>query len=165
MVPLAIGTQTNGSVIRPASFCGVFGFKPTHRPDPALRRAHHSPPLDHVGVFARSLEDLALLAEALVGFDAARPGHPARGAAAAAPGRGRARPVPPRLAFVRGPIWDQAEPATREAFAELADILGERIPEVELPRPSPTRSRSTARSGPSSSPSIWPIAGSAAPTA
>jgi Asp-tRNA(Asn)/Glu-tRNA(Gln) amidotransferase A subunit family amidase len=43
------------------------------------------------------------------------------------------RPVPPRLAFVKGPTWDQAEPATREAFAELVEILGERILEVELP--------------------------------
>ena len=87
MAPLAIGSQTNGSVIRPASFCGVFGFKPT-RPDPAHRRAPTSATLDHVGVFARSIEDLALLAEPLVGFDT---GDPAT----------RPLPPPPRGAWPR----------------------------------------------------------------
>ncbi len=69
MAPLALGTQTNGSVIRPAAFCGVYGFKPTH----GLISRHGilklSRTLDHVGLFARTLEDIALLAEQLVGHD------------------------------------------------------------------------------------------------
>jgi Asp-tRNA(Asn)/Glu-tRNA(Gln) amidotransferase A subunit family amidase len=69
MVPLALGSQTNGSVVRPAAFCGVYGFKPTH----GLISRHGilklSPSLDQVGVFARTLEDVALLAEQLTGYD------------------------------------------------------------------------------------------------
>ncbi|HET6468435.1 MAG TPA: amidase, partial [Geminicoccaceae bacterium] len=70
MVPLAIGSQTNGSVIRPAAFCGVLGFKPSA----GLISRHgvlaQSPMLDHVGTFANHLADLALLTEPLIGFDA-----------------------------------------------------------------------------------------------
>ena len=69
MVPGAIGSQTNGSVIRPAAFCGVVGFKPTHGLIPRSGALMLSRTLDHVGVFARSVEDVALLAEALAGFD------------------------------------------------------------------------------------------------
>ncbi len=88
--------------------------------------------LDHVGVFARTVEDAALLAEVLAGFDAedpdtrptARP--PLAATAASDP------PLPPRLAFVRTPAWQHAEPVTAEAFAELVEALGEAASEVEL---------------------------------
>ena len=69
MVPGAIGSQTNGSVIRPAAFCGVVGFKPTHGLIPRSGALLLSRALDHVGVFARSVDDAALLAEMLAGFD------------------------------------------------------------------------------------------------
>ena len=69
MVPGAIGSQTNGSVIRPAAFCGVVGFKPTHGLIPRTGALMLSRTLDHVGVFARSVEDAALLAETMAGFD------------------------------------------------------------------------------------------------
>jgi Asp-tRNA(Asn)/Glu-tRNA(Gln) amidotransferase A subunit family amidase len=69
MVPGAIGSQTNGSVIRPAAFCGVVGFKPTHGLIPRSGALLLSRALDHVGVFARSVEDAALLAEVMAGFD------------------------------------------------------------------------------------------------
>jgi Asp-tRNA(Asn)/Glu-tRNA(Gln) amidotransferase A subunit family amidase len=132
MVPGAIGSQTNGSVIRPAAFCGVVGFKPSHGLIPRSGALLLSRTLDHVGVFARSVEDAALLAELLVGFDqedpdtrpAARP--PFVSVAASKP------PLPPRFAFVKTPAWKQAEPATREAFAELADTLGEQAAEVQI---------------------------------
>ena len=62
MVPLALGSQTNGSVIRPAAFCGVFGFKPTHGLIPRSGILQLSRTLDHVGLFARSLDDIALCA-------------------------------------------------------------------------------------------------------
>ena len=58
MVPGAIGTQTNGSTIRPAAFCGVVGFKPTHGLIPRTGALLLSRALDHVGVFARSVEDV-----------------------------------------------------------------------------------------------------------
>ncbi|OGK81417.1 MAG: glutamyl-tRNA amidotransferase [Candidatus Rokubacteria bacterium GWF2_70_14] len=132
MVPGAVGSQTNGSVIRPAAFCGVVGFKPTHGLIPRRGVLLLSRTLDHVGVFARTVADVALVAETLVGFDeedpdtraVARP--PLAAVAASEP------PLPPRLAFVRSPAWEHAEPATREAFAELVEALGEAVAEVEL---------------------------------
>jgi Asp-tRNA(Asn)/Glu-tRNA(Gln) amidotransferase A subunit family amidase len=132
MVPGAIGSQTNGSVIRPAAFCGVVGFKPTHGLIPRSGALLLSRTLDHVGVFARRVEDVALLAETLAGFDEGdadtRPlARPPLAAVAASEA-----PLPPRLAYVRGPAWGQAEPVTREAFAELVEALGETVAEVEL---------------------------------
>ncbi len=133
MVPLALGSQTNGSVIRPAAFCGVYGFKPTHGLIPRSGILKLSRTLDHVGVFARTLEDVALVAEQLVGCDEddpdtrprARP--PYREAVAQEP------PLPPLLAFVKGPAWDRADEETVQAFAELASELGDRVTEVALP--------------------------------
>src|SRR3989441_12366200 len=57
MVPLALGSQTNGSVIRPAAFCGVYGFKPTHGLLPRSGVLQLARTLDHIGLFARSLDD------------------------------------------------------------------------------------------------------------
>jgi Asp-tRNA(Asn)/Glu-tRNA(Gln) amidotransferase A subunit family amidase len=73
MVPAAIGSQTAGSVIRPASFCGVYGYKPTHGLIPRTGVLTLSRALDHVGCFSRSVEDLALLAEVLTGYDEGDP--------------------------------------------------------------------------------------------
>lgn len=70
-VPLAVGTQTNGSVIRPASFCGVFGFKPTRGVISRRGVLQTCESLDQVGGFARSLEDVALLCDVLGGYDPA----------------------------------------------------------------------------------------------
>lgn len=132
MVPLAIGSQTNGSVIRPAAFCGCVGFKPSHGLIGRSGALLLSRTLDTVGVFARTVEDAALLAELMVGFDEedpdtrplARP--PLAVTAASEP------PLPPRLAFVRGPAWKFAEPVTEEAFGELVDALGEAATEVQI---------------------------------
>src|SRR5918999_124670 len=132
MVPGAIGSQTNGSVIRPAAFCGVVGFKPTHGLIPRSGALLLSRTLDHVGVFARTVEGAGLLAEALAGFDEedpdtkpiARP--PFAAVAASEP------PLPPRFAFVRSAAWGGAEPVTVSAFAELVDALGDAVAEVEL---------------------------------
>ncbi|MGH7321128.1 MAG: amidase family protein, partial [Candidatus Rokuibacteriota bacterium] len=107
-------------------------FKPTHGLIPRSGALLLSRALDHVGVFARTIEDVALLAEALVGFDeedpdtrpTARP--PLAAVAASEP------PLPPRLAFVRTPVWEHAEPVTRDAFAELVGALGEAVAEIEL---------------------------------
>ena len=132
MVPGAIGTQTNGSTIRPAAFCGVVGFKPTHGLIPRTGALLLSRALDHVGVFARSVEDVGLLAELMAGFDGedpdtrpvARP--PLATTAVAEP------PLPPRFAFVKSTFWDQAEPVTRDAFAELVEALDQAVSEVDL---------------------------------
>ena len=133
MVPLAIGTQTGGSVIRPASYCGVVGFKPTFGLVPrtgVLRTSQH---LDTLGVFGRTVEDVALLADAIAGQDAGDPDTspmpPPRllDTALSEP------PVPPQLAFVKTPAWAGIEPDCAEGFAELVEALGERCDEVELP--------------------------------
>jgi Asp-tRNA(Asn)/Glu-tRNA(Gln) amidotransferase A subunit family amidase len=132
MVPGAIGTQTNGSVIRPAAFCGVVGFKPSHGLLPRSGALTLSRTLDHVGVFARSVEDAALLAEVIAGFDQedpdtrpiARP--PLAAVAASEP------PLPPRFAFVRSPAWPHVETVMEAAFAEMIEALGEAATEVEL---------------------------------
>jgi Asp-tRNA(Asn)/Glu-tRNA(Gln) amidotransferase A subunit family amidase len=132
MVPGAVGTQTNGSVIRPAAFCGVVGFKPTHGLVPRSGVLTMSRSLDQIGVFTRSVEDAALLAESIVGFDeddpdtrpVARP--PFATIAASEP------PLPPRFAFVKSPVWDQAEAVTRDAFGALVEALGEAVTAVDL---------------------------------
>jgi Asp-tRNA(Asn)/Glu-tRNA(Gln) amidotransferase A subunit family amidase len=133
MVPLAIGSQTNGSVIRPASYCGVFGFKPSHGLISRFGVLTQSPPLDHIGVFARTVEDLALVAEPLAGFDARD-----RDTRLEAPPRmlevmRQDWPLAPDLALVKSPVWDQADDDLKAAFAELAEALGPRLTEVDLP--------------------------------
>src|SRR5437588_6387826 len=69
MVPLALGSQTNGSTIRPASFCGVFAMKPGHGIISRTGVLQLSRRLDHVGVFARSLPDIALILDIIAGPD------------------------------------------------------------------------------------------------
>jgi Asp-tRNA(Asn)/Glu-tRNA(Gln) amidotransferase A subunit family amidase len=132
MVPGAIGSQTNGSVIRPAAFCGVVGFKPTHGLIPRSGALLLSRALDHVGVFARSVEDAALLAETLIGFDEEDPDTRAIARPPLSAVAGSEPPLPPRFAFVRSPAWEHAEPSTREAFAELVEALGEAASEVAV---------------------------------
>ncbi|HEX6214758.1 MAG TPA: amidase [Vicinamibacterales bacterium] len=131
MVPGAIGSQTNGSVIRPAAFCGVVGFKPTHGLIPRSGALMLSRTLDHVGVFARAVEDVALLAETLAGYDADDPDTRPVARPPFAAVAGSEPPLPPRFAFVRSPAWKHAEPVLGDAFAELVDALGEQASTVE----------------------------------
>lgn len=133
MVPLAVGTQTNGSVIRPASFCGVYGFKPTHGLIPRHGILKLSRTLDTVGVFARSLDDIALLTEQLIGYDERDPDSRPRARTPLVATLAEEPPLPPKVAFVKTPVWNLAEEATREAFAELADVLGAQCEEFDLP--------------------------------
>ena len=132
MLPIALGSQTNGSTIRPAAFCGVLGYKPTRGLISRQGMLALSPALDHVGCYARSLEDLALLGEVLSGFD---PRDPAtlRGARlplletlAAEP------PLPPRFAFVKTPHWQHAHASTHAAWSGLCQRLGAQLEELEL---------------------------------
>ena len=133
MVPLAIGTQTNGSVIRPASFCGVVGYKPTH----GLISRHGvlslSRTLDHVGVFAGSVADAASIAEILMSYDSKDADMSPRARPPLSSTTAEEPPLPPRLAFVKTPAWDRAEQDTQDAFAELMEALGEYAGEMELP--------------------------------
>jgi Asp-tRNAAsn/Glu-tRNAGln amidotransferase A subunit and related amidases len=69
MAPVAIGSQTNGSVIRPASYCGVIGYKPTYGLISRHGVMKQSNILDHVGVFSRSIEDLAFVAKEIIKKD------------------------------------------------------------------------------------------------
>jgi Asp-tRNA(Asn)/Glu-tRNA(Gln) amidotransferase A subunit family amidase len=133
MVPLALGSQTNGSVVRPAAFCGVYGFKPTHGLVPRGGIMKLSRALDHVGVFARSLEDVALAMESLIGWDELDPDTRPRAAIPFREVLAQEPPLPPLLGFVKGPAWDRAEKETGEAFAELCAALGDQVVEVELP--------------------------------
>jgi len=123
MVPIALGSQTNGSVIRPAAFCGVIGYKPTHGTIPRTGAMLLSRTLDTIGVLAQSVGDAALLVELLAGGDGqdpdARPERPALSEALAQP-----LPQAPRLAFVRGPAWKYIEPKAETLFTALARQRG-----------------------------------------
>ena len=134
MVPLAVGTQTGGSVIRPASFCGVTGFKPSFGTIPRTGVLMQSPTLDTVGVFARTPADAAMVAQVLMGHDAGdaattpAPVPDLHGVATSEP------PVKPVFAFVKPPGWDDADPQLHAAVAELIEALGDQVFEVPLPQ-------------------------------
>jgi Asp-tRNA(Asn)/Glu-tRNA(Gln) amidotransferase A subunit family amidase len=123
-VPGAIGTQTNGSVIRPAAYCGVVGFKPSQGLLPNDGVNPFAPNLDQIGVFARCVDDAVLLASCM------QPeGTPLIPTEVAALTR------PPRLARVRSPIWERAEPAQQERFLRDAETLaaaGARVEDKDL---------------------------------
>ena len=120
-VPLATGLQTAGSVNRPASYCGVLGFKPTFGLIPRAGVKVLATSLDTVGVFARSVGDLELVAAVLTG--APLP------VAASGPG------IPRRCALART-LWDRVEPEAQQAIEVAIDQLrgaGAEIDEIELP--------------------------------
>ena len=126
MVPLAVGTQTGGSVIRPAAFCGVVGFKPGFGMIPRRGVLLQSPSLDTVGVFARDIEGAALLCDVLFGHDAGDPASlvmaPPRVLSIAA----SQPPVRPMLAMVAPPGMDEhAADDTKLALEELVGVLGD----------------------------------------
>jgi len=133
MVPLALGTQTNGSVIRPAAYCGVVGYKPSFGLIPRHGVLKQSRPLDQIGVIARSVEDAALLAEQLIGFDERDPDTRPSARPLLREIAMQEPPVPPTLAFVKTPMWKLADAQCKEAFAELVAHLGERVEEFKLP--------------------------------
>lgn len=135
MCHLAVGSQTNGSVIRPASFCGVVGFKPTHGLISRAGVLLQSRPLDHAGLFAREVADVALLGDVLAGFDRHDPDTRLGAAPRLLEAVTADQPRTPRLAFVPTPVWDRAEASTHEAFGRLVKDLGEHITAVPLPEP------------------------------
>jgi len=132
MVPVAVGTQTAGSVIRPAAYCGIFGFKPTLGSIGRDGVKLISPTLDTIGIFARSVEDLILLSSVLF-----EPKNDSK-VSDADPAAMQTVPVPAplRVAYVPTSRWHQAEPATKLAVESAARLIAEdgaEIREVDLP--------------------------------
>ena len=121
MLPLAFGSQTGGSVIRPAAFCGVAGFKPSYRMLPTVGMKCFSWSLDTVGLFAASVADVAFAAAAVSGRDLRVDGR---------------LPAPPTVALVRTHVWDEASAPMQDAVeraARAAERAGARVKELDLP--------------------------------
>src|SRR5277367_4013207 len=122
MVPLAIGTQTGGSVIRPAAYCGVVGFKPSFGLFPPAGMRINTETLDTVGIMARSVADIALFRAAMMAIPYEPPSMPE---------------TPPRLGLCRGPHWGDAKPEGRAVLEAAADRLaaaGAVVTDAALPR-------------------------------
>jgi len=120
IVPGAIGSQTNGSVIRPAAFCGVVGFKPTYARIPLDGVMPFAPTLDHAGTFTRTVAGAALLAAVLSREPLDRWWS---GIAT----------DPPRFAAIRTRDWERASPAARERFQQTVDALAAAGNAIEWP--------------------------------
>jgi Asp-tRNA(Asn)/Glu-tRNA(Gln) amidotransferase A subunit family amidase len=121
MVPIALGSQTGGSVIRPAAFCGIAGFKPSFRLLPTVGMKCFSWSLDTAGVFAAGVADAAFAAAAITGRDLRID---------------RRAPAAPSIALVRTQLWPQASAdmqAALEHAARAAQTAGARVRELELP--------------------------------
>jgi amidase len=121
MAPLAFGTQTAGSILRPASYCGVVGYKPSFGLMPRAGVKALADSLDTVGVLARNIEDAAFFIGVLTDRRALRDVEAL---------------LPPRVGFCRTPMWDDAEPATIAALDRARAALlaaGARIDEIPVP--------------------------------
>jgi Asp-tRNA(Asn)/Glu-tRNA(Gln) amidotransferase A subunit family amidase len=120
--PLAFATQTAGSIIRPAAYCGVVGFKPSYGTIPRLGMKMMSHSLDTIGVMARSVADCALFAGAVARRDFGDPDH---------------RPeIAPRIGLCRSPAWPHAAPETHTLWEHVARSLshaGASVVSRELP--------------------------------
>lgn len=134
-IPLALGTQTAGSIIRPASYCGTIGFKPSFGAVSRTGVLAQSAPLDTIGGYARSVTGIAMLIDAIGGFDQADRDmvsgtKPSLVDALKEP-LGRTL----RFAFVKSPAWPNAESEARAAFEVFANSFGSRAEVVETPLP------------------------------
>jgi len=112
MVPIALGTQTGGSTIRPASYCGIVGYKPSFNLINRAGLKFVAESLDHIGVLARTVEDVALLAHAVSGI--------------AMPAFAKAPSGSPRIGFCRQPHWNEGEPAMHEKLELAASTLAKK---------------------------------------
>lgn len=133
-VPLAIGTQTNGSVIRPASFCGIFGYKPTRGMISRTGVLQTSVTLDQIGVFARSLEDAGLLGDVLAGYDPHDTASFARPRPAALSGINTEPPVEPDFVWIDMPYHDRMSEDTRAGLDEIMSALDGHVERIEAPK-------------------------------
>jgi Asp-tRNA(Asn)/Glu-tRNA(Gln) amidotransferase A subunit family amidase len=142
MVPLAIGTQTGGSVIRPAAFCGVVGFKPSYGLFPPAGMHVNTESLDTVGAMARSVEDIALFRAALMAIPYEPPATPER---------------PPRLALCRTMHWDRAQPEGRDVRRRSSAPPVRRSSRANCRGCAPTSPRSSAATAPMRRRAIMPL--------
>jgi len=130
MVPIALGTQTAGSIIRPASYCGIYGFKPSFGLMPRTGVLKTTDTLDTIGLMARSVEDLAL------GFEVMRVrGHnyPISEAGLTDPARNNVGSRKWRVGLVTGPKSHLESPSVRQSLATLVGRLDAEVTSVQLP--------------------------------
>jgi len=121
MLPIALGSQTGGSVIRPAAYCGVAGFKPSYKILPTLGMKGFSWYLDTAGLFAAGVADVAFAAAAIAGRDLRID---------------QSEPKPPRIGLARTHIWEEASAemqAAVETAARKAATAGARVSDITLP--------------------------------
>ena len=132
-VPLAVGSQTAGSVIRPASYCGIFGLKPSQGMISRNGVLQTSKTLDQIGVFGRCLEDVALLTDCLTGYDAADEACYARAKPNLTAGCLSEAPVEPNFVWFELPYDNRLADDSRAGFGELREVLGGQIESITLP--------------------------------
>ena len=137
MVPLAVGSQTNGSVIRPASYCGVVGYKPTKGLISRHLVLQVSRKLDQIGVFSNSVEDAALISEQLIGYDKQDPDTSLNPKPKLLNACQQKPPMEPVLAYIDLPFMKELEKDTKEGFEEIKDEIKNKlkgkVDEVKLP--------------------------------
>lgn len=132
-VPLAIGSQTNGSVIRPASYCGIFGLKPSSGMVSRRGMLQTSKTLDQVGVFARTLEDSALLSDVIGGYDPQDAGSYARPRPQLLDGAKQEVPVNPDFAYFDLPFKDDISTDVQEGIDSILEHFEGRVERVSTP--------------------------------
>lgn len=133
-VPLAVGSQTGGSVIRPASYCGVYGFKPSRGIISRRGLFETSPTLDQVGVFGLDAGDVAWLADVLAGYDAADGHSQPEPRPRMLDGYRAEVPVPPKLAWIDMPYAERYADDLVAGSDELVEALGGHVERIEAPR-------------------------------
>lgn len=135
MVPLAIGSQTIGSTLRPAAYCGIVGFKPSSGTISRYGMMPCSRQLDHVGLFARHVSDIPLLLNVLKGRDAHDPD--CHGYLSGDRLDWTLHLVhSPKLALLRGPYWSEADELAQAALLESAEMFSKAdatVVEIDLP--------------------------------
>ena len=130
-LPIAIGSQTNGSVIRPASFCGVYAIKPSNGIIPKFGVLETSNILDQMGIFANCLEDLALACDALSDYDSRDPNSRPFPSPVLSIALSKAPPVEPKLVWLELDYLVNLDGAVRIGFDQIKDILGNRIENID----------------------------------
>ena len=133
-VPLAIGSQTGGSTIRPASYCGIYGFKPSRGIVSRRGVFQTSATLDQVGLFGQDLGDVALLADVIGGYDAADSMSYLAPRPRMLAGYLADVPIEPVFAWLELPYADRFSPATTEGCEELLDALGKQVDRIVAPQ-------------------------------
>ena len=134
-VPVALGTQTGGSVIRPASFNGVFGLKPTLGLIPRSGMLLQSHTLDTIGIYGRTLEDLALVLDS-ISIPDPNDAHSYRGSIGSVQAEhSKTSKHQPKFAFLETPAWNEGNLASKKAILKTTEILGQNCKKETLPDP------------------------------